>query len=331
MNPSERMEAPALIGLDWGTSSLRAYAVDSGGRVLASRRSEHGIMHLPEAPAGSGPNASTQNAARFESALQTLCGDWLQAHPQAALLACGMVGSAQGWREAAYHPTPCAIDQLAQALTPVVRPGGHILHIVPGLIRQGEIPNVMRGEETQIAGVLQGLEATGGDVSSLLIGLPGTHSKWAWVDGGRVTRFETFMTGEVFAVLRHHTILGRTMGDGPPSDASAFERAIRLARPRAGAMGLLADIFSTRTLALTGQLRAEDQPEHLSGLLIGHEVAALLPHLSTPKNRLVLCGETDLCQRYATALALHDHPVSAIQSGVVAAGLWRIAQAAALV
>lgn len=328
MTLSELHAPPALIALDWGTSSLRAVALGRSGQVLASRRSEHGIMNLPQATANADPG---DLPARFEQALQTICGDWLHKHPGAPLLACGMVGSAQGWQEARYHPVPCAIGEVAQSLTQIKRPGGQTLHIVPGLIQQGELPNVMRGEETQIAGVLHDLESAQDATDSLLIGLPGTHCKWAWIEHGQVVRFETFMTGEVFAVLRQHTILGRTMAGAAQRDERAFVRGLELTRPRPGAMGLLSDIFSTRTLALTGRLPPESQADHLSGLLIGHEVAALMPALIGNGVTVVLCGESELCLRYAAALEVHGHHSAQIRSGVVASGLWRIAQAARLV
>jgi 2-dehydro-3-deoxygalactonokinase len=161
---------PVLFALDWGTSSLRAYALGPGGQVLATCRSEHGVMNLP-----AGPGIHTP-AEAFEAALQALCGDWLAAHPDTPLIACGMVGSAQGWREARYQPLPARASELATAMTVIARPGGEPLHVVPGLLQSGELPNVMRGEETQIAGVLQSLADEGRAPQRLLVGLPGTHT-----------------------------------------------------------------------------------------------------------------------------------------------------------
>lgn len=317
-------ETPALIALDWGTSSLRAYAMGAHGAVLAARRSEHGVMHLPAGPGVDSP------AAAFEQALQALCGDWLAGHPSAPLIACGMVGSAQGWREAPYQPLPSREADLADAVTRIERPGGQPLHVVPGLLQAGELPNVMRGEETQIMGVLQSRANGRQTPSRLLIGLPGTHTKWAWVEDGAVTRFETFMTGEVYAALSQHTILGRTMELGGPHDEPAFARGLRVACSKLGALGVLSTVFSVRTLGLTRQLPGSAQPDYLSGLLIGHEVAALAPTLRDGP-AVVLCGEPELCLRYATALEAQGLPTPEIRSGVTPLGLWRIAQAAELV
>lgn len=314
---------PALFALDWGTSSLRAYALGPGGQVLATRRSEHGVMNLP---AGAG---IATPAEAFEATLQGLCGDWLAAHADTPLIACGMVGSAQGWREARYQPLPARASELATAMTVIARPGGEPLHVVPGLLQAGELPNVMRGEETQIAGVLQSLADEGRTPPRLLIGLPGTHTKWAWVEDGAVVRFETFMTGEVYAALSQHTILGRTMVMGAPHDEPAFARGLRVARSPLGALGVLSTVFSVRTLGLTGQLTGSAQPDYLSGLLIGHEVAALAPALQD-RTPVVLCGEPLLCVRYATALEAQGHPAPEIRYGVTPLGLWRIAQAAGL-
>jgi 2-dehydro-3-deoxygalactonokinase len=323
MEPAELNETPALIALDWGTSSLRAYALGAGGRVLVSRRSEHGIMNLPVA-------SSDLAADRFEQALQGVCGEWLHEHPGVPLLACGMVGSAQGWKEAAYQPLPSRAADLSHAFTVVPRGSGPSLHIVPGLIQHGDLPNVMRGEETQIAGVLQSLAGNGEPMQRMVVGLPGTHSKWALVEDGAVTRFETFMTGEIFAALCQHTLLGRTMAINAAFDEAAFTRGLRVARSPEGAMGVLSNVFSCRTLGLTGILPSTSQPDYLSGLLIGHEVAALATALLGDGLRVVLCGEPSLCQRYAAALEVHGQDSPLIRSEVTPLGLWSIAQAGGL-
>lgn len=318
--------APALIALDWGTSSLRAYAMAPTGAVLDSRRSDHGVMNLPPAEPG-----ALGAGARFEHALQNLCGDWLVAHSRTPLLACGMVGSAQGWVQADYLPLPGSSASLARSLAIVHRPNGQPLHIVPGLLQQGDLPNVMRGEETQIAGVLQSLATGATTPQRMLIGLPGTHSKWAVVESGAVTRFETFMTGEIYAALRHHSILGRTMVDTDGFDEVAFTQGLRVAHTPEGALGVLSNVFSSRTLGLTRRLPGEAQADYLSGLLIGHEVAALAQVLLGGGLPVVLCGEPALCRRYATALEVHGQQSPQICTEATPQGLWRLAQAAALV
>ena len=177
-----------LIALDWGTSSLRAYKLGPAGVVLEQRSLGCGIMHLPSEPRDI---AGVRCSDGFELAFDAACGDWLDAQPGLPVIACGMVGSAQGWSEAAYRNTPVDVASLGQALQRVRSLRGVDVHIVPGVIEQVGLPNVMRGEETQVLGVLQGLGADG------LIGLPGSHSKWVEVVDGCITHFDTFMTGEL--------------------------------------------------------------------------------------------------------------------------------------
>lgn len=320
---------PGLIALDWGTSALRAFRMGAQGHVLETRHRPWGIMNLPPA-ADHAPEPDS--GAAFERALQDACGDWLAAAPGLPLLACGMVGSAQGWREAKYLPTPTSLDELGRSLTLVARPDGPPLHIVPGLVQQGSLPNVMRGEETQVLGVLASL-ALPAD-ATVLIGLPGTHSKWVLARQGCIEQFHTFMTGEVFAALRGHTILGKTMQAPTAPDDAAFARGLEVARGSDAALGLLSHIFSTRTLGLTGALAPTSQADYLSGLLIGHEVASLArAQQQTPAapQALVLCGEPDLCRRYAIALQAYGFAAPSIATQATATGLWQIALAAGLV
>ncbi|MFM0008597.1 2-dehydro-3-deoxygalactonokinase, partial [Paraburkholderia dipogonis] len=191
----------ALIALDWGTTSLRAYLYDASGNVLATRASTAGIMNLPRSAEQGG----------FDAAFDDACGAWLEHAPAAPVIAAGMVGSAQGWLEAPYVDTPASADALVAGIVRVKAACGVTLHIVPGVLQRGELPNVMRGEETQIFGALGEETNTADSGKRALIGLPGTHAKWAVVQADRIERFHTFMTGEVLAALREHTILGRTM------------------------------------------------------------------------------------------------------------------------
>jgi 2-dehydro-3-deoxygalactonokinase len=332
--PGADLARAALIALDWGTTSLRAYLFDAHGRVLATRASPAGIMNLPKRAAEGG----------FDAAFDDVCGAWLRQAPGVPVIAAGMVGSAQGWLEAPYVDAPASADALVSGIVRVQAACGATLHIVPGVLQRGELPNVMRGEETQIVGALsaQAQDSNGATAvesadppARSLIGLPGTHAKWAVVAQGRIERFHTFMTGEVFAALRDHTILGRTMTTPESPDTEAFLRGVNIAREK-GEAGMLATVFSTRTLGLTGQLSAEAQSDYLSGLLIGHELAGLEALLirqrsSLAQQSLRLIGNDALCERYRLALAqfgcLRAEPVSEATER----GLWRIAVAAGLV
>jgi 2-dehydro-3-deoxygalactonokinase len=324
--------APALIALDWGTTSLRAYLFDANGAVLDTRASTAGIMNLPRPAAQGG----------FDAAFDAVVGEWLDRAPGLPVIAAGMVGSAQGWKEAPYVNAPASADALVDGIVRVQTARGVVLNIVPGVLQDGELPNVMRGEETQIFGALacadEDLAKTQKDV---LIGLPGTHAKWVMVRNAEIAQiaqiesFHTFMTGEVFAALSEHTILGRTMVTPDRPDTDAFLRGVRVARDK-GQAGMLATIFSTRTLGLTGQLSREQQPDYLSGLLIGHELsgleAALALQQSTLDGRaLQLIGNEALCERYRLALAQFGCQQATLVRQATECGLWRIAAQAGLV
>lgn len=321
----------ALLALDWGTSNLRAFLLAADGTVLAERGSARGIRQL----AVPGP-------AGFEQALDEVAGDWLRTRPGLPMVACGMVGSAQGWREAAYVACPADVATLAGQACVIATAHGP-LHVAPGLMHApaDAPPDVMRGEEIQIAGALAARPALA-DRACLL--LPGTHAKWAQVRQGRVTGFATYMTGELYAVLRRHSLLGQTMpadGAAPPPAADEAAFAQGLARARASRPGDLPhQLFGTRTLGLAKRLDAQGQADYLSGLLIGHEVLSGLDTMqrdggnegrgddATP---LVLVGEPALLQRYAGALKAFGHEPAALLGNSAPTGLFHFAGAAGLV
>ena len=308
-------EDPRLIALDWGSTRLRGWLLGEAGGVLAERSSDAGASLL-----GGGP-------AAFEAALLALAGDWLvQAPPALPLLACGMVGSAHGWREAAYVPCPADLDTLHAACASLALAGGRSLRIVPGLIDTppGGTPDVMRGEETQLVGLLA-LQPALAAASTVL--MPGTHSKWVDLRQGRVSGFRTRMTGEVYAVLRQHSVLGRLMpaaDDTPAWHAAAFDAGLDAARNGQG-RDLAGQLFAVRTLGLTGRWPAAALPDYLSGLLIGHELVAALRPAAPP---LALIGEPLLCRRYRHALQSFGVEPAVVLGNTAVAGLWQIAQTA---
>ncbi|RAR61849.1 2-keto-3-deoxygalactonate kinase [Paraburkholderia unamae] len=313
----------ALIALDWGTTSLRAYLFDAAGKVIATRMSTAGIMNLP-VPA---------EAGGFDAAFDEACGVWLGEAPALPVLAAGMVGSAQGWVQAPYVETPASAQALVAGIVRVRAACGVDVAVVPGVLEPGALPNVMRGEETQIFGALA---ATGDEAvpQTALIGLPGTHAKWVVVEGERIARFYTFMTGEIYAALCAHTILGRTMKHPAEPDTAAYLRGVSVAREQ-GCVGLLATAFSSRTLGLTGQLAADEQPDYLSGLVIGHELAGLEAALARRDVSLAGCapqliGAEALCERYRLALGAFGCGAHLVRHATEL-GLWRIAVQAGLV
>jgi 2-dehydro-3-deoxygalactonokinase len=320
-----------LIALDWGTTSLRAYKLAAGGVVLEQRALSSGIMQLPKTPRIINGRECTDG---FELAFDEACGDWLDAQPDLPVIACGMVGSAQGWREAAYCETPANVANLGNSLQTVVSLRGTLVHIVPGVIQRSRLPNVMRGEETQVLGVLQNLPIEAG--ADLLIGLPGSHSKWVDVVDGCITHFDTFMTGEVFAVLSEHSILGRTLKQGAAFDAQAFDRGVQIALSADGELGVLSTLFSARTLGLTGELSPTAQADYLSGLMIGHELAALATIQRRRRNNpnlpsIILIGNAQLCARYSRALDACGFANVTLAEQATERGLWQLALAAGLI
>jgi len=295
-------ESIRLIAIDWGTSSARAYALDANGGVVSERNAPLGIQHIAD--------------GRFADALATLCGG---AVPEGMpLLASGMIGSRQGWVEAPYCACPAGFAAIAAGLVGV---SGTNLRIVPGLICRDDDgrPDVMRGEETQIFGAV-----AEDDAAPRVIVLPGTHCKWAIVRDARVETFATFMTGELYAVLRAHSILGRLAMD--TTDDASLARGVRASLRDDAALSR--DLFSARTLALTGALASEGVADYLSGLLLGAEIAAARRWLARQQldaAPVTLIGEARLCARYRQALELAGVAALPGPADAAARGLWKIA------
>ena len=311
---------PALIGLDWGTSSLRAYLYASDGTVLDRRARPWGIQHLPE--------------GGYAAAFHGIAGDWRGQWPALPVLAAGMVGSRQGWREVPYRACPADAATIAAGIVTCDTECG-VLHLVPGISQAGGAPDVMRGEETQIIGAIACEPALSKE--SLLV-LPGTHCKWARIRDGRVVRFATYLTGELFALLRDHSIIGRPARDAARDAAvaataagDAFGRGVRSARD-GGAAGIAGKLFTTRSLYLAGDLAVADTLEYLSGLLIGEELRSMRVGLDDDRwPPCVLLGEPTLCGRYRQALAEFGADGVRSLDDTGPAGLWQIALAAGLV
>jgi 2-dehydro-3-deoxygalactonokinase len=288
-----------VIALDWGLSSFRAFRMAPDGGITEQRSAPAGILGIAD--------------RAFEATLVAQIGDWLDDRP---IVAAGMIGSRQGWLEMPYAECPAGAAAIARGLREIAWGDGRRAWIAPGLSCRDEagVPDVMRGEETQIIGALA--ELPPGEAS---ICLPGTHSKWVRWRGGRIVGFATAMTGEAFAVLRRHSILGRLMPEGGDGhDRAAFAAGLR----RAGeAGGLLHHLFGARTRGLFGELGESALPSYLSGILIGHEIAAL-----APKRQIVhLIGAAALVGLYRDALAAAGRDSRIVDADCVARGLFRLA------
>ena len=266
-----------MIGIDWGTTSFRAFRIGRDGTIRDRRAGPKGILNVPD--------------GRFTDTLREEIGPWLAAGEDRVLLS-GMIGSRQGWKEAPYLPCPAGPAELAGALIDIPFDWAQV-KLVPGLSGQDEsgVAEVMRGEETQALGVPVLLRDGG------IACLPGTHSKWASIEDGRIVRFTTHMTGEAFSAFRGHTILARMMRDGP-SDGAPFDAGVaRSADPG----GLLHHVFGVRALVLAGRLTEPEAPAYLSGILIGHEVRAALA--TTQGGVVQIIGAPDLTALYAKAIS----------------------------
>jgi 2-dehydro-3-deoxygalactonokinase len=294
-----------MIAVDWGGSSARAYRLDAIGTIIAQRRSDRGVLSC---------------AGEFSRVLSDLVQDW----GDADIVLCGMIGSRSGWVEVPYLDCPAGSDELATALMRVDSPDfpGRALWFVPGLadLSSSDVPDVMRGEETSLCALLETLGS-----GNHVVCLPGTHSKWATLREGRIHGIATAMTGEAYALLRKHSILGKLMNDQDTRfDAYAFDAGLQ----RSGkAGGLLHHLFGVRTTGLFNQFSAAELPWYLSGLLIGHEIRAseLLTRIPRPV-QVHLVGNDRLLTAYARALVALGMGVQRHPEDLAAAGLhvlWR--------
>ena len=263
-----------FVALDWGTSSLRGALLAADGSVLEERSFARGIL--------------TVDKGGFAEVFESCFGDWMQAATRC--LIAGMAGSQQGWLEAPYCPCPAGFSDIAAQLT-WIEP--QRIGIVPGLsIDKGGIPDVMRGEETQVFGALHLL-----GLNDAHVVLPGTHSKWVTVASQRITDFSTWMTGEFYALLSQHSILARTLpSTDVPHDDAAFEQGVAYSL---NSNSLLHTAFSPRTLSLFKRMAADALPSFLSGLLIGEEVKC---QQLKRGDSVVVVGAERLAKKYQQAL-----------------------------
>jgi 2-dehydro-3-deoxygalactonokinase len=267
---------PALLGIDWGTSNRRAWWLDADGALLA----EHGD--------GQGLFASQ---GRFAAALDDLLAHGPALPPHAPILMSGMVGSASGWQEVPYADTATPLHALRHQLAAVASARWRCF-IVPGVRFDGPdgSVDVMRGEETQLLGALALGQGDGWAV------LPGTHSKWVRLEGGRVAELATFMTGELFALLTQHGTLAAITREGA-ARPDAFDRGLAAA----GRSALSHALFGCRAQVVAGRMPAADAREYLSGLLIGAEWHDVRRRTGALPPRVALIGSVDLENRYAAA------------------------------
>lgn len=281
---------PAVIAIDWGTTNRRAYLLDGAGQVLQTERDGMGLLAVP-------PGGFADQIA----AIRAKMGDL-------PVILAGMVGSARGWVNVPYLPCPAGLEDLGGALH-WVEPGRTA--IVPGLCDPAG--DVMRGEEVQLLGAV----AAGLAPGDALLCQPGTHCKWARMTGGRVASFATAMTGEIFALLKNHSLLADFLG-GDVGDDEAFRAGVR-----DGLTGRLTTrLFRVRAAALLGQRSIEDSAAYTSGLMIGHDVGGEGLREGDPVHIL---ADLHLGRLYASAVHIAGgQPILIDSHAAFVAGIFRL-------
>lgn len=277
------MAPPDWIAADWGTSHLRVWGMSHDGSVRFRKDSDAGMGSL--------------SREGFEPALLSLVGDTL-GPGKTPVIVCGMAGSRQGWAEAKYAAVPCEPPSASSATRAPTTDARLSVFILPG-VKQASPADVMRGEETQIAGFLALNPRFGG-----VICLPGTHTKWVHVSAGEIVSFRTFMTGELFALLSRKSVLRHSVA-GNGWDATAFSEAVQTAMSNPS--DFAGRLFSLRAEGLLNDLDAGVARSRLSGLLIGAELAASRPYWLG--QHVALVGDDVLCKAYADALGAQGLPV----------------------
>jgi 2-dehydro-3-deoxygalactonokinase len=273
-----------FILADWGTSRFRAFVVE-GESIVDRVASDEGISALRE--------------GQHREVFLKHCRPWLEREPEAPVALVGMVGSKEGWRTAPYAQCPAGPADIAGAMIEVDIGEGRKAHIVPGLAcePQAGAVDVMRGEETLCLGA---------GVADGLVCLPGTHPKWVEMKGGRVARFATYFTGEMYALLRHHSMVGRPATE--PEEPAGFERGLEAAERNSGRsgarVGLLHLIFGARAAAVTGRLPGAELGPYISGLLTGDEINGAFSLFEKPREVTAIGGEERVAL-FAKALARH--------------------------
>ena len=301
-----------LIALDWGTSSFRGYLMTSDGDMLDSFANGQGILHC--------------DGQSFEAVLEESAGNWMYQYPHAPIIACGMISSRQGWIEAPYLNCPAGLAEFAQQLISLDLKRDRKLWFVPGAMYRSasNIPDVMRGEETQILG------RVGRERKRFSFVMPGTHSKWVVVENGKLSWFTTFMTGEIFAILLNHSILRRLIEEGPHDD-QAFQKGLAVAKQAAQkGKGVMNHLFSVRSLGLFNEISSTGLKSYLSGILIGAEVAEATLEMIDKVN-VQLIGDKQLIQFYQEALTFFGWSSEPLFEDLAAQGLLNISKGAGLI
>lgn len=319
LDPMPTPSSPArLIAIDWGTTNARSYLLAAGprGPVVLDQRTGEGILSVAA-------DADNRDAL-FAAILESMVGQWLDAAPQLPMIACGMVGAAQGWRPAPYQSLPTVLASEGGFVT-IQTPRGP-LPIIAGVKKSRPNADVIRGEETQLAGLASDL-APG---RTALVVMPGTHTKWAIVRDGVLLDFDTAMTGELYSLLLDQSMVGRVAVPAPPGRdwRPAFDWGLQLA---ADQRAIAFTAFVIRSSVLDEQLPADQVADALSGLLIGSEISEQLDRIEPDMQPVLLVGGAGLVERYQHAFAMSGVESTPADPDATIRGLWRCAIGAGLI
>ena len=292
----------SIVAVDWGSSQFRAYLLDGNGAIIEKTKNNQGIFKARE--------------SGFESVLYSACGSWFDHVPGLPVFMCGMVGSREGWIETEYLKCPISVDELGERLVRVPDIPDNPIFIVPGLSSGVfAFTDVMRGEETQIFGLPRESCSEG------ITCMPGTHSKWVSFNGSTINYFATFLTGELFALIKTSSSIQPVI-QHEDFDQDAFKEGIRLSRSPGG---LSHHVFSIRSRLVAGESSCGAHASYLSGLLIGAEINAGLT-LCPVEHRINLIGNTSLLSQYGMAFSLFDVATTSMPSDQASVrGLWKLA------
>lgn len=300
-----------FIGLDWGTSSLRAYLIDEQGKICQRVSSDQGLLAIK----------NNQFQQPLAEVLASLPGPG-EYGERTAILAAGMVTSRNGWLETPYVTCPASVEALAGELTPLDTEQYGRIWFMPGLCQASPSPDIIRGEETQLAG----LECPGKRV----VIMPGTHSKWVRLVDGEVQQFSTYLTGDLFNAVRHHTILQAIpegvwkMEDFKQGVKTGFDDYRR-------GRSLLSSLFQVRATTILATSTHTDSESYLSGLLMGTEIAeASATYYSSDTPYLIIANQR-LTELYTAALSLCGLRGESAGEDIAAKGLFKIARAKQLI
>lgn len=293
---------PKLIALDWGTRSFRGYLLNQDGDILEKISADAGILSVAD---GQFAQTLRQQLARFKL---------LESH--LPIIAAGMITSKQGWVETPYVECPVSAQDLANALTPFEIEEFGKIWFSPGVKQLQPEPDIMRGEEAQLAGF--------DSSASLTALLPGTHSKWVRLERGAICGFTTYMTGDLFYAVRNHTILKSLLNENwsPSTFSEGVQDGCRHIKD---GKGLLSVLFQTRVKSILDLSENAGCEDYLSGLLIGTEIGEAMATGYHTRDPIIILGNEALTQLYITALKDCGLTGKPSLPDISARGLYRIA------